>query len=122
MLTIDMVEQFVATPLVCYKCHKMGNMRRNIMEKVSVENGGENNLTPPEMNTQSHTNVQTVVQITQYMQEAVKNENEILTVKYTRNILFLEAQAMVEATNKGKNVKTVSSTTNRQEKHKTLVQ
>lgn len=72
------------------------------MEKVSVEIAERNNLTPPEMNAQSHTNVQTVVQITQYMQEAVKNGNEILTVKYTRNIPFLEAQAMVEATNKGK--------------------
>lgn len=52
-----------------------------------VENAERKNLTPPEMNAQSHTDVQTVMEITQYIQESVKNENG-LCVKYIRNIPF----------------------------------
>lgn len=67
------------------------------------------NRTIPQTKAKIQINVQTLAEITQYMQEILgnlQNEKEILTAKYTGNIIFFPACTKVDAIKKRKQLYT----------------
>lgn len=87
------------------------------MDNVDAENMVRKNRTIPQTKAKIQIQVQTLAEITQYMQEIWGNEKE----KYTRNIIF-PACMKVDAIKKRKQLYTQmrSFATNTQEKYKTI--
>ena len=100
--TMERVEQFIPNPLGAINVRNTGITKINVTERVC----GKCEQKDPDhyRRMQKHTQMCKLVETTRYMQKHVKNgkEKEILSIKYTRNISFLEAQKIVDATSRDK--------------------
>ena len=102
--TVERVEWFIPNPFRCYKCQKYGHHQVKCNGKSVCGKCGQKYPDHSIKNAKTHTDVRTVVETTQYIQKHVKNgkEKEILSIKYTKNISFLEARKIVDATSREK--------------------
>lgn len=127
---IKRVEQFIPNPLRCYKCQRYGHHEEKCSNQAVCGRCGEGD---PHHTTDQCREVCKCANcggdhpVYARVCEKWKKEKEILTLKHTKNISFLEARKIIEASRKEKTysqvVKTTTNDTQQQEnKYKELLQ
>ena len=71
--TIERMEQFIPNPLRCYKYQKFGHYQDKCNGRSVCGKCGQKDPDPSIEEGKTHTDVQTVVETTQYMQKHAKN-------------------------------------------------
>ena len=102
--TMERVEQFIPNPLRCYKCLKYGHHEGKCNGKSVCGKCGQKD---PDHSIEECKNTQRCANwggppgICKNMRKW-KKERETFSIKYTRNISFLEARKIVDATSRDK--------------------
>ena len=103
--TVEMVEQFIPNPLRCYKCQKYGHHQDKCNRKSVCGKCGQKD---PDHSIEECKNTHRCANCggdhTVYSKTCKKwkREREILSIKYTKNLSFLEAQKIADATSREK--------------------
>ena len=99
--TMERVEQFIPNPLGFYKCQKYGHHQEKCNGRSVCGKCGQKD---PDHSIEECKNTHRYANCggdhPVYSKTCEKREREILSIKYTRNISFLEAQKIVDATSR----------------------